>query len=218
MIFNLLGQKELIIGENKYTSPEYEAEFKAIKDENEITHNTHLDVVFYSENKTELHAIEAKMMEWINSPKNLSPAYLKEEMYVDDNKKSSEFIQFFNSLIKKEKQYADCRFAHKTERYDAIQMTIHILALYNYICKGKNKSVKKVLLHNIVWKYECEDYKTEEREAQDFIKKANEVFSPLFEELGVSFKVEYETFQDFKNRIDFLENTARLQYLKRYEI
>ncbi|MBR1535596.1 MAG: hypothetical protein IJ630_01505, partial [Treponema sp.] len=83
---------------------------------------------------------------------------------------------------------------------------------------GKNKSVKKVLLHNIVWKYECEDYKTEEREAQDFIKKANEVFSPLFEELGVSFKVEYETFQDFKNRIDFLENTARLQYLKRYEI
>lgn len=216
MIFNLLGQKEFSYNDTKFMPPEYETELKAIKDEKESPHNAHLDATFYSVDKSEFHAVEAKMMEWINNSKNLSPAYLNAEMYLPQNSQSGVFIEFFKSLVN-EKKDKDGRLLHKTKRYDAIQMAIHILAIYNYFCIAKS-SAKRIILQNIVWKYDCDDYKTEESEAKEFIEKANKTFKPLFKELNIDFVVEYTTFQEFKQKMDFSKDKNREKYLKRYEI
>ena len=218
MIFNLLGQKDFIIGGKKYTSPDYETKFEAIETDGDMPHVAHLDATFYSKDEAELHAVEAKLLEWANTPKNLSPAYLNANMYFERNHKSEDFISFFKTLIDETRKDSDGRFLHKTKKYDAIQMTIHILAIYNYICKLKDSKIKKIVLHNIVWKYDCEDYKIEESEGNDFVKEANQKFQPIFKELGVSFEVKYETFQGFKKLIDFSGDEKRIQYLKRYEI
>ena len=216
MIFNLLGQKRFSYNETDFLAPEYETEIKAIKDEKDTSHNAHLDATFYSSDKSEFYAVEAKMMEWLNAPKNLSPAYLNEDMYLPQNVKADIFIEFFKSLVHDQKD-KDGRLLHKTQKYDAIQMAIHILAIYNHFCAEKYP-VKKVVLQNIVWKYDCDDYKIEETEAKEFVEKANKVFMPLFKELNIDFAVEYATFQEAKSKIDFSNDKEREKYLARYDI
>ena len=217
MIFNLLGQKAFSYNGTKFSAPEYETELKAIKDEKDAPHNAHLDVTFNSADKNEFWAIEAKMMEWLNNPKNLSPSYLNANMYLPENTKADVFIDFFKSLVFCDQKDSEGRFLHKTKRYDAIQMAIHILAIYNHFCVSKN-SAKRVVLQNIVWKYNCDDYKIEEAEANEFVAKANKIFKPLFEELNIDFSVEYVTFQEFMQKIDFSKDKEHEKYLKRYEI
>lgn len=217
MIFNLLGQKEFSYNGARFYAPEYETELKAIKDEKDSSHNAHLDATFNSTDKNEFWAVEAKMMEWLNDPKNLSPSYLNPNMYLPQNTKADVFIDFFKPLVYCNQKDKDERLLHKTERYDAIQMAIHILAIYNHFCATKS-SAKRVVLQNIVWKYDCDDYTTEETEANEFVSKANKTFKPLFEELNIDFSVEYVTFQEFKQKIDFSKDKDREKYLNRYEI
>lgn len=215
MIFNLLGQEDIKIDNINFNRPKYETELKAIKDDKYSDHNAHLDATLTSKDGTRFLAIEAKMLEWINCPKNLSLAYLDKEMYSNDN--PEKFIDFFNKYIRdKDKRDSKDRYFHKNKRYDAIQMTIHILALYNACFKGEIKP-DEIYLWNVVWEYPCKDYDIEKEEAGDYIEDANDTFSKLFSNLGHSFKVEYKTFQDVRDSIDFTLD-ERKKYLERYDI
>ena len=75
MIYNLLG-KSVILKEKSYEVI-YEEELDAITPGNGKyeTHKAHLDATL--RNADEIIFIEAKMTEWLSSPKNLKPAYLK---------------------------------------------------------------------------------------------------------------------------------------------
>ncbi len=215
MIFNLLGQKPIKIGDASFSAPEYEKKILALKNRNPAQ----LDALLSSD--SELLFIEAKLLEWKDSPKGLAPAYLDITNYPNCNKNAEKFKEFFHSYITdkiKKDSYGKYRFVPKTHHYDAIQMAIHILAIYNYCCEHKDSVPKKVSLKNIVRSYDCEDYHTEEKEGRVFVEKANEIFSPLFKELGIDFSVEYVTFQEFKARIDFSNDKEREMYLKRYDI
>ena len=217
MIFNLLGEEYFVLDKKDYSDIKYEQGFKAILDEIEGSHEAHLDTVFKSSDKTEMYAVEAKLLEWKDSPKNLAKAYLDKRMYYATNKNCQSFIDFFQSLILQE-QDSYGRYKHLTKRYDAIQMTIHTLALYNHFSKATNSTIKKLTLLNVVWRYDCDEYAIEEQEAQEYIKKANSRFAPLFKQIGIDFSIQYSTFQDFMQRIDFSNAPKRFEYLKRYEI
>ena len=104
--------------------------------------------------------------------------------------------------------------------YDAIQMNIHILGIYNY-CESKNKKDrhKKVRLINIVWDYDsAKEYQTEEREGKEYVSFANVNFRNLFKQLGVDFSVEYVRYSDFLKRVDWSNDMEHRKYLERYEI
>ncbi len=217
MIFNLFGKKDFVLDNKKYTGIKYEEEFPAIIAEKGDSHNAHLDAVFHSSDNTEMYAIEAKLLEWKDSPKNLAKAYLDFERYLISGKERQTISAFFRTLIIEEQDRYG-RYKHISERYDAIQMTIHALALYNHFLKYKDSKVKKLTLLNLVWKHDCDEYAKEEEEALAYIEKANAVFVPLFKHIGIDFSVKYSTFQDFKKRIDFTNDVERLEYLKRYEI
>lgn len=213
MIFNLLGEEYFVLDKKYYSDIEYEKGFRAIKNSPEA----HLDAVFNSLDKTEMYAVEAKLLEWKDSPKNLAKAYLDKRKYYATNKNCQSFIDFFQSLILQE-QDSYGRYKHLTKRYDAIQMTIHTLALYNHFSKETTSTIKKLTLLNVVWRYDCDEYAIEEQEAQEYIKKANSRFAPLFKQIGIDFSIQYSTFQDFMQRIDFSNAPKRFEYLKRYEI
>lgn len=213
MIFNLLGEEYFVLDKKDYSDIEYEQGFRAIKK----SPKARLDTVFRSSDKTEMYAVEAKLLEWKDSPKNLAKAYLDKRRYYATNKNCQSFIDFFQSLIL-QKQDSYGWYKHLTKRYDAIQMTIHTLALYNHFSEEKTSTIKKLTLLNVVWKYDCDEYAIEEQEAQEYIKKANSRFAPLFKQIGIDFSIQYSTFQDFMQRIDFSNAPKRFEYLKRYEI
>lgn len=217
MIYNLLGEKNIVLDQKEYTGIEYEKTFPAIIDEKGDSHEAHLDAVFYSSDNSEMYAVEAKLLEWKDSPKNLAEAYLDIDKYFTSGKESLTFIDFFRTLILN-KQNKDGRYRHRAKRYDAIQMTIHTLALYNYFSQQASKDVKKLTLLNVVWKYDSDEYTTEEQEASQFIQDANDRFVPLFKQIGIDFSIQYSSFQDFKKRIDFSNDQKRLEYLNRYEV
>lgn len=213
MIYNLFGETGFILDRKSFTGVEYEKTFPAIISRPPA----HLDAVFFSSNNTEMFAVEAKLLEWKDSPKNLAKAYLDKSLYPSTNKNSGVFIDYFKTLIKQEED-KDGRLMHKTQRYDAIQMTIHTLALYNHFCDISSTNIKKLTLQNVVWKYDCDEYAIEEEEAARFVKDANELFVPLFKRIGIDFSIQYSTLQDFKKRIDFSKDPKRAEYLKRYDI
>ena len=213
MIYNLLGENELVLDGKPYTNIEYERTFPSVKGRTPA----HLDAVFHSKDQSEMYAVEAKLLEWENSPKNLAKAYLDIDNYIIPGKESQAFIDFFKTLINEELD-KDGRYKHEFKKYDAIQMTIHTLALWNHFSQENSSPVNKLTLQNIVWKYDCDEYVTEEKEAYKFLKEANERFAVLFKTRGIDFSIQYSTFQDFKKRIDFSNDTKRYEYLKRYEI
>lgn len=217
MIFNLLGQEDVYFNETKY-SIEYEEKYVAIKDENNESHNAHLDAVLKKneESNIKIIAIEAKMLEWLNSPKNLAQVYLKEEYYPEENNQKRLFVDFFNDLVNTNKVLKDGRYAKKEyKRYDAIQMTIHILSLYNYCCRDGNRPME-ITLYNVVWSYNCPEYCIEKKEANDFIERANKKFKPIFKDKGVDFEAKYIEFDSFKKMINLSKDRER--YLERYNL
>lgn len=216
MIYNLLGN-EVTLNKKDY-QVQYEEELEAItpgKGRFE-THKAHLDASLKRED--EIIFCEAKMTEWFGSPKTLAEAYLDEECYLNitDNKK--EFIKFFKELVDIN-TLSNGRYKSKYKRYDAIQMTIHILGIYNFVKSNKNGNIKNISLINCVWGYdEIEQYLEEKEEAKEFIEKANIKFKPIFIKLGIEFNIEYYSFHELKNLIDFSKDSEKLEYLKRYDI
>jgi hypothetical protein len=105
-------------------------------------------------------------------------------------------------------------FIGKFRKYDVIQMTIHILGIYNFD-KSSECTFDKIRLLNIVWdNNNCSQYKKESEQAKEYIKLVNEKLVPLF--YG-KFEIEYQPYSSFYQSISFDDND-RKEYLKRYII
>lgn len=216
MIYNLLGKSVTI--NNKSYEVIYEEELPAITPGGNKyqTHKAHLDATL--RNNYEIIFVEAKMREWLGQPKTLKQAYLKENKYLDITEAKKLFIEFFKSIIKDNiKELEEYKSIYK--KYDAIQMTIHILGIYNFVKLGNNNKIKSISLINCIWDYPgITQYEKEVEEATDFIKKANSYFKPIFKSLGIDFNIQHYSFHELKKLIDFSSDKERLEYLKRYDI
>jgi len=216
MIYNLLGEKVEWDGKN-YTV-EYEKELPVIKDNTGKDHIAHLD--FFMECDDNILFGEAKMIEWFGSPKYLKKAYLIEESYEKDDEKI--FIKKFDEFIIRDDDGTrhEVKSGYKSiyTKYDAFQMLIHILGIYKFIKSKEYNGKKDIKLINVVWGNDSiEAYQKEKKEANDFIKKANEIFKQIFEDYGVNFKIEYYNYNEFKKKITFTDKN-RENYLDRYNI
>ena len=225
MIYNTIGPDSIILDGKKYQNIEYEREFPALNN-NDATghdHSAHLDVSMLSEDKKELILVEAKMLEWTENPKSMSIAYLSLRCYPPEiDKAVPYFIESFKSL-KSFPEVKDSKDAKRImpfySKYDAVQMNIHILGIYNYCAREKGKVPKKIRLLNIVWNYdEAEEYQTEEREGKEYVAFANVTFRNFFKQLGVDFSVEYVRYSNFRTRVDWTNDLEHRAYLKRYEV
>lgn len=219
MVYNTIGKGEIIIDGKKYSNIEYEYKLPAIdnKDNSDHDHSAHLDVKL--ETQDEFLYIEAKCLEWLTAPKKLKRAYLSDYCYFDYTGKAiSNFKNAFLCLLKQPQDFHANEKEVHYERYDAVQMTIHILGIYNWCVQNKRKIPANIRLLNIVWDYDCDEYHVEEKEGHEYIGFANLTFRNLFDEIGVKFKVEYVRYSDFLNRVDWTYDMERKKYLKRYNI
>lgn len=220
MIYNTIGKGEIIIDGKKYSNIEYEYKLPAIdnKDNSDHDHSAHLDVKL--ETQDEFLYIEAKCLEWLTAPKKLKRAYLSDYCYFDYTGKAiSNFKNAFLCLLKQPQDFHANEKEVHYKRYDAVQMTIHILGIYNWCVQNKGKiPAANIRLLNIVWDYDCDEYHVEEKEGLEYIGFANLTFRNLFDEIGVKFKVEYVRYSDFLNRVDWTYDMERRKYLKRYNI
>ena len=219
-VFNTFGNigSKFKYNNNEYCIMAYEKELPAIKSTlKSHEHNAHLDA--YIINDKEEIFVETKLIEWLKPPKNLHPAYLDKHnyLYTDD---ADFFIEIFKSLISNQlvrDSKGEYRYKSKYEKYDAIQMTIHTLAIYNY-CLSKSNKKNIIKLWNVVFDYkEADKYITEEQEANDFIKKYSGKFNELFLNIGINFELQYIPFSEFYKKIEF-DDIRHKEYLKRYII
>ena len=214
MIFNTLGKDSFYWCNKKYNQIKYEEELEAILSGNDKSHNAHLDVRFIAEDDSEIVFVESKLLEWFSSPKNLSPSYLEQKQYINTTgEKKKDFINFFKSLLQEpnKKDSKGC-FVGKFRKYDALQMTIHILGIYNFFVN--NKQYKHIRLLNIVWdNKDCKQYQNEVIQAKEYITMVNKSLVPIFGECV--FEVEYIPYSEFYSKLEF-EDKSRKEYLKRY--
>ena len=225
MIYNTIGPDSIIFDGIKYSQIEYEREFPALnkKDNSDHDHSAHLDVSMLSEDKKELALIEAKCTEWFYNPKSMKVSYLSPNCYLPETGfYTQHFIESFRSLklCPEQKDPEDnTRLLPFYQKYDAVQMNIHILGIYNFCARKEEKLPKKIRLLNIVWDYnEAEEYQTEEREGKEYVSFANVNFRNLFKQIGVEFSVEYVRYSDFLKRVDWSNDMEHRKYLERYEI
>lgn len=225
MIYNTIGPNSIVFDGKNYSKIEYEREFPALNnnDKSDHDHSAHLDVSMMSEDETELVFVEAKMLEWLENPKSMSIAYLSPKCYLTDTGKAvPHFIESFRSLkscpeLKDPKD--GTRILPYYRIYDAIQMNIHILGIYNYCSQKKEKVPPKIRLINIVWDYDkVEEYQVEEQEGKEYVSFANVTFRNLFKQLGIDFSVEYVRYSEFLNRVDWTNDMDHRNYLQRYEV
>jgi hypothetical protein len=226
LIYNTLlsGQIKTTNGkEYKGYKSVYEIPFRAIKDDKESTHTAKLDAGLLSVDESSLLLFEAKCMEWFDKkPKKLKKAYLKENRYL--YKESAEiFISQFRNYIDSDEIIEKGAIIYKPKliRYDAIQMLIHCLGIYNWCFKNKKNAkdnFKNIRLVNLVWDYNCKEYKEEEKEGLKFVEDTNKMLSSHFNALGVNFSVEYVCYSDFLARVDWTNDLEHRAYLKRYEV
>lgn len=216
MIYNLLGKSVTI--NNKSYEVFYEEELPAItQDKNKYqTHKAHLDATL--RNNDEIIFVEAKMREWLGQPKKLKNAYLDKNKYLSITADKQQFIKFFKMIIENSNLEQE-EYKSIYEKYDAIQMTIHILGIYNFIKLGSNNNIKKISLINCIWDLPgIPQYEKEVEEANNFIPKANSYFKPIFKKSGIDFNIVHYSFHELKDIIDFSNAKERLEYLKRYDI
>ena len=221
MIFNLLGNK--VNYNNKDYDIEYEKKLSVIKNNdleknknNEPIKSAHLD--FFMKSKDELIFGEAKMLEYLSSPKYLKVTYLDKSNYL--NYEDTKFIEIFKKFIRKDSEnnlyLTSSGYKSKYNTYDAFQMLLHTLGIYRYV--RKNKNIKNIKLINVVWgDKSIPEYNIEEEEAKNFIKEANIIFKDLFLEEGINFEIIYYNYFDFKKLLKF-EDKNREKYLEKYNI
>ena len=212
-IYNIFGQDEICIDRVQYNKIEYEKKLTALANRNKAQ----LDGFLVSKDKTIIKFFETKLLEWSYGPKNLSKSYLSTNNYPEKNDCKQQFVDFFNKLhtSKPVIEKGEEKWKHKSKVYDAIQMSIHTLAIYNSLFEKDEidySETKVIELINLVWDYDCKRYKDEEEDAKDYINSLNEKFSPHFKKHGLEFIVKYISFSDFIKTVRF-QNPERLNYL-----
>ena len=80
------------------------------------------------------------------------------------------------------------------------------------------ETFKNIQLVNLVWDYNCDEYKEEEKEGLRFVEDINKKLTAHFNDLDVKFSVEYVRYSDFLTRVDWTNDLEHRAYLKRYEV
>lgn len=219
MIYNTIGPNHIVFDGKTYSTIEYEKKLPVLNNRP----SAQLDVSMVSNDESEKVFIEAKCLEWLDRPKSLKDAYLSKENFPKEvTNVCSSFINSFNCLLSSPQMKTpndERSILPFYERYDAIQMNIHILGIYNHCVREGDNIPKKVRLLNIVWDYaEAEEYRTEEKEGKEYVAFANVTFRNLFKQIGVDFSVEYVPYSEFLKRVDWSHDMEHRNYLKRYEL
>lgn len=230
LIYNTIFDGNIVIDKKQYNSFSkdgealYELPFAAIKDDKDSTHTAKLDAGLISSDGIDLLLFEAKCMEWFDkNPKSLKKAYLNKDRYLFEES-ASIFIPIFNELVLPNdiKEKGVLVRKAKTIRYDAIQMMIHCLGIFNWCLANKKASQKnpeKITLINLVWDYDgIKEYIEEENEGKTFESFANESLKTEFELLGINFSIKYVRYSEFLKQVDWSSDIEHRNYLKRYEV
>lgn len=225
MIFNTVGPHRIILDGILFDKIEYERPFD-VRNEvagYETPKPAQLDVSLLSKDEKKLVLIESKFLEWFYSPKSCSIAYLSKRCYRQETGlKTDLFIKSFKNFLS-EPQAENSNHRENLlpfyKTYDAVQMNLHILGIYNFCSLNKGKLPEQIKLINVVWDCDsAEEYQQEEKEGKEYVSSANITFKDMFMELGVDFSVEYVKYSDFLNRIDWSDDLEHRNYLKRYEV
>jgi hypothetical protein len=227
MTFNLLGNGFVdILGDHKIGSGKYSIEYEKQLPTLSKGLPANLDAFLYNDSTQEGILCEMKMLEWLlNTPGNLSEAYLKKENYI--NEEAYEYFRQAAELLVREESMADSYRKVKFNRYDAFQMFKHTLAAYNGCCSGgKLPPVKKLTLVNCVWEltypeilpdaYASKYTVAEQQEHAEFavFQRAMESVQKLFQKKGIDFAIEYYSVVDWLRILQ--KSSWEKYYLTRY--
>jgi hypothetical protein len=220
MIYNLLGNDDVVIRQNKYLpagefKKEFEKKYKSINVINEKTdrpYEANLDAWLYNDD-CEIF-IESKCMEWLqnSSEKELAKSYIKDTSKYFHNSSAELFRSVGNEI--------------SLSQYDSCQMFKHTLAIYNYLKKKQIKN-KKIYLVNVVWEPDENDLpdeiraiyklqlKLEHREFNLFYEKMKPIINLIKTELTKDFDILYLSVKDFHSMLVFSDDNQR-SFVQRY--
>lgn len=215
MTFNLLGNGPARINSGKHAGSyelAYEYQLPTLRNN---PHPANLDA--YLKGEDEDVYCEMKMFEWLGTPRHiLRPDYLEATHYLVPREDAESFVAMFQKLT------CICVMGRgrKSERlsggrYDSLQMTKHLLAIYGKLVNDATYRPGKVTLLNCVWEFTnpsvlegyMEKYlkmETEEHKGfESFAKLAEEYIAPLFEARGTSLSIEYMTAAELMEVVEY---------------
>ena len=215
MTFNLLGNGPVRISSGKHVGSyelAYEYQLPTLRNN---PHPANLDA--YLKGEGEDVYCEMKMLEWLGTPRHtLRSNYLETIHYLVPREDAERFVAMFQKLAcicvvgrgRKHERLSD-------GRYDSLQMTKHLLAIYGKLVNDATYRPGKVTLLNCVWEFTdpsvlggyMEKYlkmETEEHKGfESFAKLAEEYIAPLFEARGTSLSIEYMTAAELMEVVEY---------------
>ena len=215
MIFNLLGNEEVIIKPNSYLpSGNYKKEFeKKIKTVKRSSKKANLDACLYNED-CEIF-IESKCLEWLqNGNKSLNEAYTQDTTRYYFPETAELFRAIGKEIL--------------LSQYDSGQMFRHTLAIYNYLKDSKKQLInKKIYLLNVVWEPDEKELPEEIRsiykhqldlehcEFDLFHKKMEPLIKIISDEIKNQFDILYLSVKDFHSILSYTDRNQKI-FIKRY--
>ena len=215
MIFNLLGNEEVVIKSNSYLpSGKYKKEFeKKLKTVKRSGKKANLDAWLY--NETCEVFIESKCLEWLQrSNKPLKEAYTKNTTRYYFPETAELFREIGNEIL--------------LSQYDSCQMFRHTLAIYNYLKDSKNQLLnKKIYLVNVVWEPDEKELPEEIRliyrdqlslehsEFGLFYKKMKPIIDEINKLPDITFDIIYLSVKDFYSMLVYSDEEQKA-FVQRY--
>lgn len=209
MTFNLLGNGPVQVASGEIAGT-YDViyEFKLPTLSNN-SHPANLDAYLQSED-VDIYC-EMKMLEWVGTANHsLRDAYLHTQNYTIPPEDATHFVELFEELINGNELVKNGGIEWIARgRYDGLQMSKHLLSIYNRVIGEVDYKPRRIVLLNCVWeminpgklgKYE-QRYLTildEEHEGfQQFKYIAMKNIAPLFQAKGIELDIQYISVVDF---------------------
>lgn len=226
MTFNLLGNHHVDIVDPLFApagrySVSYEYQLPTLRGN---PNKANLDARLLAEDRSMVVYCEMKMVEWmLGWMKMLRASYLDPDRYLIKRHEARVFIDLFNDIVAggpNRKGSRKTRF----RRFDALQMTRHLLAVYSNLEQEEASSIRLI---NCIWEirdasllapYEHK-YRAwlndEQREFYAFAHAARPVLG-LFEKKGFDMSIEYVPFDRFLACL--VKTDAQKARLQRYDM
>ena len=231
MTFNIFGNERCVFHDGIFEYNQYEITYEKQLETlhppppHYQTTPAHFDAMLTSPDSSEILFFEMKMIEWLRGKlSTLSNAYLREKRYFYPDSfpvfRSMFWDLIDHSLNKTQDYVSHCKV------YDVFQMSRHLLAIFNFIRKAKNKP-KLVRLINCIWMLndptilgdkECEYRETLSKSQAEFdsFKKATKPVMALFTQMNVAFDIQYISHKDLL--YNMAKNDEEKVFLDRYSI
>ena len=213
MIYNLLGNEDVLISKNGYLpAGKYEKEFEyKLPTLKTSSRKANLDAWLHN-NDCEIF-IESKCLEWLENKhkKDLTDSYFRSQKY-------------FYPI--EAKNFVDAGRQINLSQYDSCQMFKHTLAIYNYL-KDTGTQNKRIYLINVVWEPDENElpdeiraiYKLqlelEHREFNLFYEKMKRIITAIKTETRNNFDIIYLSVSDFNSILSHSDENQR-KMIKRY--